>query len=180
MTALTERDFRPDFVLISAGFDSREEDTLGTLRVTDAGFAELTRLAMSIADEHCGGRIVSCLEGGYNVDGTARATCAHVSTLAGLDWQQYKPSAARTRRIPACAINGPRVRHGLLLAPPEMANAVERVSVFDIAGRERHTVPSSHLGKSVYDLRHTRFGTAVNGVRVWIRGREPVALSIPR
>ena len=81
--------FVPDIVLLSAGFDSRVDDTLGSFVITDAGYAELTRKAMAIAQRYCGGRLVSVLEGGYNVDGLAAAVCAHVATLAGLDWRTY-------------------------------------------------------------------------------------------
>jgi len=73
--------FKPDMVLISAGFDSRVDDLLGCFNITDAGFEELTRIAMSLADEFCDGRIVSVLEGGYNVEGNASAVVHHVKTL---------------------------------------------------------------------------------------------------
>jgi acetoin utilization deacetylase AcuC-like enzyme len=73
--------FKPDIILISAGFDSRKDDLLGCYDVTDAGFEELTRITMSLADEFCDGRIVSILEGGYNVEGNANAVVHHVRTL---------------------------------------------------------------------------------------------------
>jgi acetoin utilization deacetylase AcuC-like enzyme len=73
--------FQPDFVLISAGFDSRKDDLLGCFDVTDEAFKTMTRTTMSFADQYCNGRLVSLLEGGYNVDGLARAVVAHVSTL---------------------------------------------------------------------------------------------------
>jgi len=73
--------FAPDFVVISAGFDSRRDDLLGCFEVTDDGFRRMTRLAMDLAEDHCDGRLVSLLEGGYNVDGTARAAAAHLETL---------------------------------------------------------------------------------------------------
>ena len=73
--------FRPDLVLISAGFDSRIGDLLGRFTLTDEDFADLTRRAMEIADRHAGGRVVSMLEGGYNLDGLARAAAAHVDAL---------------------------------------------------------------------------------------------------
>lgn len=73
--------FQPDVVLISAGFDSRKDDLLGCFDVTDDAFKRMTRTAMDIAREHCQGRLVSLLEGGYNVDGLARAVVAHVGTL---------------------------------------------------------------------------------------------------
>lgn len=73
--------FEPDFVIVSAGFDSRKDDPLGCFDVTDDAFRRMTRTAMDVADQYCGGRLVSLLEGGYNVDGLAKAATAHVSTL---------------------------------------------------------------------------------------------------
>ena len=73
--------FEPDFVIVSAGFDSRKEDTLGCFDVTDDAFRRMTRTAMDVADQYCDGRLVSLLEGGYNIDGLAKAATAHVSTL---------------------------------------------------------------------------------------------------
>ena len=75
--------FRPDLVLISAGFDSRKDDLLGDFAVTDAGFAQLTKLVMSIAATHSRSRVVSILEGGYNTEGLALAVESHVKTLLG-------------------------------------------------------------------------------------------------
>lgn len=73
--------FQPNLVLISAGFDSRKDDLLGDFAVTDAGFAELTKLVMSIAADHCNSRVVSVLEGGYNTKGLALAVESHIETL---------------------------------------------------------------------------------------------------
>jgi acetoin utilization deacetylase AcuC-like enzyme len=75
--------FKPELVLISAGFDSRQQDLLGCFDISDAGFAELTRISMGIADRHCDGRLVSVLEGGYNVSGLASGVVAHLRALAG-------------------------------------------------------------------------------------------------
>ena len=75
--------FKPDLVLISAGFDSREGDLLGDFAVTDDGFAKLTRRMMAIAETHAGSRLVSALEGGYNVEGLALAVESHIRTLLG-------------------------------------------------------------------------------------------------
>ena len=75
--------FRPDLVLISAGFDSRAGDPLGQFLLSDDDFAELTSLLQEIADQHCHGRLVSVLEGGYNLDGLTRAVAAHARALAG-------------------------------------------------------------------------------------------------
>ncbi len=73
--------FRPELVLISAGFDSREGDPLGRFQLTDKDFADLTLLVRKLADETAGGRVVSVLEGGYNLSGLASAATAHVHAL---------------------------------------------------------------------------------------------------
>ena len=74
--------FRPDFVLVSAGFDAHEDDPLGGMAVTAEGFAGLTRIVRRIAEECCEGRIVSVLEGGYDPDALAESALAHVRALA--------------------------------------------------------------------------------------------------
>ena len=74
--------FKPDLVLVSAGFDSRIGDPLGHFVLTDSDFADLTRILLAIADKHAGGRLVSVLEGGYNLSGLASAVRAHVNALA--------------------------------------------------------------------------------------------------
>jgi len=76
------KDFNPDFILISAGFDSRENDSLGCFKITDKGFVELTKIIMSIARKTCSNRILSILEGGYNTRGNAQATIQHIRTLS--------------------------------------------------------------------------------------------------
>jgi acetoin utilization deacetylase AcuC-like enzyme len=73
--------FRPELVLISAGFDSRIDDPLGHFRLTDEDFADLTMLARGMADKYASGRVVSLLEGGYNLAGLASAAVAHVGAL---------------------------------------------------------------------------------------------------
>lgn len=73
--------FKPDLILISAGFDSRVGDPLGQFRLTDEDFAALTRLLQEAANRHCGGRLVSVLEGGYRLDGLASAVTSHVRAL---------------------------------------------------------------------------------------------------
>lgn len=74
-------DFSPELILISAGFDSRQDDLLGCHHITDHGFVELTEIIKAIADKHCGGRIISVLEGGYNIQGNASAVTAHIKSL---------------------------------------------------------------------------------------------------
>jgi acetoin utilization deacetylase AcuC-like enzyme len=79
------RDFAPGFILISAGFDAHEADPLASMSVTDAGFRRLTRIVADLADVHCGGRLVSLLEGGYNVDALAHSVATHLDVLRGVD-----------------------------------------------------------------------------------------------
>lgn len=74
--------FKPDLVLTSAGFDSRFGDPLGRFTLSDQDFADLTRVMLEIADKHAGGRLVSVLEGGYDLAGLASAATAHVQALA--------------------------------------------------------------------------------------------------
>jgi acetoin utilization deacetylase AcuC-like enzyme len=73
--------FQPDLVLISAGFDSRIGDPLGGFKLEDRDFADLTTLMLEIADRHASGRLVSVLEGGYNLSGLGTASTAHVKAL---------------------------------------------------------------------------------------------------
>jgi len=76
--------FRPDLILISAGFDSRAGDPLGQFLLTDDDFHELTGMMMDLAARYCDGRLISVLEGGYDLDGLCRASEAHVSALLGI------------------------------------------------------------------------------------------------
>ncbi|MET0528266.1 MAG: histone deacetylase family protein [Microvirga sp.] len=73
--------FRPDLILISAGFDAHWRDPLADLQLTEADFAWATQKLMDIADRRCGGRVVSLLEGGYDLEGLARSAAAHVKAL---------------------------------------------------------------------------------------------------
>ena len=75
------RTFRPDFVLISAGFAAPAADPLGGMKVTAEGFAQLTLIVKRIADAGARGRIVSVLEGGYNLDALAASVEAHLRVL---------------------------------------------------------------------------------------------------
>jgi acetoin utilization deacetylase AcuC-like enzyme len=73
--------FKPEFLLVSAGFDAREHDPIGGLKWTDETFVEMTRRCVAHAGKWCDGRIVSMLEGGYNPAGLASAAVAHVKAL---------------------------------------------------------------------------------------------------
>ncbi len=75
--------FRPDLIVISAGFDAHRLDPLGGLDLVEEDFAWATERLMEIAEKHARGRIVSVLEGGYQLDGLARSAAAHVAALMG-------------------------------------------------------------------------------------------------
>jgi acetoin utilization deacetylase AcuC-like enzyme len=75
------RNFKPEFILISAGFDGMRNDLLGVFDITPAGFASVTRIVADLAKELCQGRLVSVLEGGYRLDGLAETVLAHIEVL---------------------------------------------------------------------------------------------------
>jgi acetoin utilization deacetylase AcuC-like enzyme len=76
---------KPEMIFISAGFDAHREDELGQMGLVEADYAWITREIMDVAAKHAKGRIVSCLEGGYNLSALARSVVAHVKVLADLD-----------------------------------------------------------------------------------------------
>jgi acetoin utilization deacetylase AcuC-like enzyme len=75
------REFKPDFLVISAGFDAHTRDPLANLNLVEADFTWVTKKLMEIADASAQGRIVSVLEGGYDLQALARSTTAHVTAL---------------------------------------------------------------------------------------------------
>ncbi len=78
---LIERKFPPDFIVISAGFDSRRGDPLGGLMLEDSDFSEMTKEVLRIADKHGAGRVVGLLEGGYNLDLLGGSVRSHLQAL---------------------------------------------------------------------------------------------------
>jgi acetoin utilization deacetylase AcuC-like enzyme len=74
-------EFKPDLILLSAGFDTYFKDPLGGMRVTPEGFAAMTRILINIADACCKGRFVAVLEGGYHVDGLAKSVKAMLQEM---------------------------------------------------------------------------------------------------
>jgi acetoin utilization deacetylase AcuC-like enzyme len=75
------KNFQPGLIVISAGFDAHTRDPLANLNLVEADYAWVTRKVMEVADRTAGGRIVSLLEGGYDLEGLARSTAAHVDVL---------------------------------------------------------------------------------------------------
>jgi acetoin utilization deacetylase AcuC-like enzyme len=74
-------DYKPDCVLISAGFDAHYDDPLAHMQVTEAGYRRLTQVVKEIAARCCGGRLISVLEGGYHLDALGRSVQAHIEEL---------------------------------------------------------------------------------------------------
>lgn len=76
-------EFKPEMVVVSAGYDSHREDLLGGMRVTDDGFAAFSGLMCDLADRYAEGRLVMFLEGGYDLAALARGVCASVEVMSG-------------------------------------------------------------------------------------------------
>ena len=76
---------RPQMIFISAGFDAHRDDDMGGMGLVEADYAWMTRELMAVARQHAGGRIVSCLEGGYDLSALGRSVVAHLKVMAELD-----------------------------------------------------------------------------------------------
>lgn len=76
--------FRPDLIIISAGFDAHRSDPLAAINLSEEDFAWATKEVMAVAGRHCGGRIVSVLEGGYDLEALSASVAAHVASLMGV------------------------------------------------------------------------------------------------
>ena len=73
--------FRPELLLVSAGFDAHADDPLANLMLAETDFTWVTEALCDIAATHCGGRLVSCLEGGYDLHALAASAAAHADVL---------------------------------------------------------------------------------------------------
>ncbi|WP_028226813.1 histone deacetylase family protein [Paraburkholderia ferrariae] len=76
--------FRPEMLFVSAGFDAHREDDLGNMGLVEDDFAWITEQVRAVAQRHAKGRIVSCLEGGYNLSALGRSVVAHLRALADI------------------------------------------------------------------------------------------------
>jgi acetoin utilization deacetylase AcuC-like enzyme len=76
--------FKPQMIFISAGFDAHREDDLGQMGLVEADYEWITQQMVAVARKHAQGRIVSCLEGGYNLSALARSVAAHLRVLADM------------------------------------------------------------------------------------------------
>ena len=78
------QEFKPQLIMISAGFDAHREDDLGQMGLVEDDYVWITQQLMNVANLTCEGKIVSCLEGGYNLSALGRSVAAHLKTLAEL------------------------------------------------------------------------------------------------
>ncbi len=91
--------YRPELIIVSAGFDIHYQDPLGGMTVTEMGFARLTDIVIEVAEEVCGGRLVFTLEGGYNLEGEARAVTEVIKRMTGVTqldrntWEKQEEAA---------------------------------------------------------------------------------------
>lgn len=82
------REFEPELIIISAGFDAHREDDLGQMGLVEDDYAWITKKLKEVANQFAHGRIVSCLEGGYNLSALGRSVVAHVKALADI-WNDF-------------------------------------------------------------------------------------------
>ncbi|HEY8448621.1 MAG TPA: histone deacetylase [Thermomicrobiales bacterium] len=87
------RKYRPELVLVSAGYDAHGADPIGGMRLTEAGFAELAKRVAAIAEEQCDGRMALVLEGGYDMTALARSVAATIRALDGESAAEYDDQA---------------------------------------------------------------------------------------
>jgi acetoin utilization deacetylase AcuC-like enzyme len=179
-------EFGPDFVMISAGFDSKKDDELGVFDLTETGFAALTRKAMDIADKHCEGRLVSALEGGYADSGAQRgdertyhnlASCAvaHVATLRGVDWQDYKVPVSIPSLPFSRSSHSPVLSNGILHIPPRLHGKIQSVELLNVSGQKVGGYTGSVVRNGTVDLRQYTQLSGMLFVRLVSReGRETV------
>ena len=107
--------FRPELVLLSAGYDAHRLDPLGGLALSVAGLAELVRVVRGVADRHAGGRLVATLEGGYHADALAHGVAATLRVLLDAEADVLDPFGPTYRAGPdlSAVAHGARELHGL-------------------------------------------------------------------
>lgn len=139
--------FKPDFILISAGFDSKANDSLGCFSITPDGFAQMTQVVMDLAAHYCDNRLVSLLEGGYanrssgTYDDLGSCVAAHVQALA-----TYQPTPTRRPSALAKPSGLPLVRQqgNLLVIDGGQQGMPHHVSIVNLRGQ---LVGNAQLGR---------------------------------
>lgn len=82
--------FKPDIIFISAGFDAHRDDPLASLNLTEHDYFWVTSEIVKLSENYCDGRIVSCLEGGYNLQALGKSVVSHLQAMAGIKFQELK------------------------------------------------------------------------------------------
>ena len=108
------RRFKPELIIISAGYDAHLHDPLGILAVSTGGYANLAAIVYNLAAECCGGRLVGVLEGGYNLQALADSALATLAVWAGLPAQASFDAAMRAEPDVSPLINQLAAQHPLL------------------------------------------------------------------
>ena len=91
-------EFKPDLIIVSAGFDTHDRDRMGDMRMSETGFAAMTRVVMNIADRCCGGKLVLTLEGGYHLEALKDSICAVLLEMTGQTTADIKKMAEQADR----------------------------------------------------------------------------------
>lgn len=95
--------YKPELILVSAGFDAHFNDPLGGMRVTEEGYAAMTNIILSIAQKHCNGRVLYALEGGYGLDGLTKSVRAVIEEMRGTpvykDFKHDAPSKEAVKTV---------------------------------------------------------------------------------
>ncbi|HOP85219.1 MAG TPA: histone deacetylase [Syntrophorhabdaceae bacterium] len=92
--------YKPEFILVSAGFDAHYKDPLGGMKVTEKGYAMMTRIMLDLAKKHCNGRIIYALEGGYGLEGLKNSVKAVIQELRGINaFDEYKQDAPSNEAV---------------------------------------------------------------------------------
>lgn len=116
--------YKPDLVLVSAGFDAFEHDPLAGMRVTHAGFGRMARRLRAVAEATAGGRIVAVLEGGYDLDGLAGGMQAVLATFVADVNARDTAAPAPKNPVVQAAIDGTRAAHAAAGVPIPDAEVV--------------------------------------------------------
>jgi len=161
--------FKPDFILISAGFDSRTGDKLGKFALTDACFADMTKMAVDIAKQYCNGRLVSMLEGGYTVDGLAKAVTTHIATLID------ETSNVMYQNIHFKSRNA--YIHGNILYIPSSIQGITGITVRNAAGSVLRKITPHTIHNDLMNLSELGLSAGNYFVEIKTAGRKPVNLT---
>jgi acetoin utilization deacetylase AcuC-like enzyme len=106
------RRFEPEMILLSAGYDSHKDDPLGDLALDEAGYAALTDILLELADELCKGRLVVCLEGGYNLQALGRSASATMRRMRAVAGSAAASQSLAPSDVPLCLARCPSCRPG--------------------------------------------------------------------